>query len=112
MKTGKHLKIQKLGDNVLGVKLKGHASKPEPIHFRVVFPFGDVDIVRTTDNEYWVHVRCEHEKDGLHIPGVVCGKFVDARIDLHGQHAGIPDVGDFGNPDMYHMAVRVGNAKS
>ena len=44
--TGKHLKIKKMGDAVLGVKLEGNPQKPEPIYFRVVLPFGDVDIAR------------------------------------------------------------------
>lgn len=105
---GKHLKIKKMGNNVLGVRLEGNPKKPEPIHFRVTFPFGDVDIVRTTDNDYWVHVRTDHEKDGMFVPGETqAGRFVDARIDLHGKHANETDAGDFGNPAMYHMAVRV-----
>ena len=48
MQIGSHLKIKKMGDAVLGVRLEGNPEKPEPIHFRVVLPFGDVDIVRTT----------------------------------------------------------------
>jgi len=46
MTTGSHLKIKKMGDAVLGVELKGNPKEPEPIYFRVVLPFGHVDIVR------------------------------------------------------------------
>ena len=112
MTTGSHLKIKKMGDNVLGVKLEGNPKKPEPIHFRIVFPFGDVDVVRTTDNQYWVHVRCNNPKDGMFVSGdTMPGKFVDGRIDMHGKHASDCDHGDFGHPDMYHMAVRVAPAE-
>lgn len=108
MKTGQHLKIKSMGDNVSGVELKGDPKQPEPIHFRVTIPFGDVDIVRTTDNEYWVHVRCNNSKDGMFVPDETqTGKFVDGRIDIHGKHATECDQGDFGHEDMYHMAVRI-----
>ena len=108
MTTGKHLKIKKMGDNVLGVELKGDPKQPEPIYFRVVLPFGHVDIVRQNNNDYWVHIGCNNEKDGMFIPDETqTGKFVDGRIDMHGKHANETDQGDFGHKDMYHMAVRV-----
>lgn len=111
MKTGQHLKIRSMGEHVLGVQLEGNPKKPEPIHFRVVLPFGDVDIVRTTDNDYWVHVRCNHQNHGMFVPDEdITGKFVDARIDLLSKHASETNKGDFGHKDMYHMAVRIAPA--
>lgn len=104
--TGKHLRIKPMGDNVLGVKLEGDKSKPEPIHFRVCFPGGDVDIVRTSDNQYWVHVHVDKEAD-LHGPHETTGKIVDARLDIRGKHANETDCGDFNNPDLYHLAVKI-----
>lgn len=106
MQTGKHLKIKSMGNAALGVELEGNPQKPEPIHFRVVLPFGDVDIVRTTDNDYWVHVRTDHPDDGWS-PDRNFGKFIDARIDLLSKHSSECDKGDFGHPDMYHMAFRI-----
>ena len=106
--TGKHLKIKRYGDAVLGVTLEGNRKKPEPIHFRVHLPFGDVDIVRTTDNDYWVHIRKNRADDLAETPRNVEGKFVDARLDLADRHAGQEDLGDFGNPNLYHLAVRLG----
>ena len=108
METGNHLKIKPMGTNVLGVKLEGNPNKPEPIHFRVTLPFGDVDIVRCTDNTYWVHVRVEHENSLQQYLNKPIGKFIDARIDLTSKHASECNAGDFGHPDMYHMAVRIG----
>lgn len=43
MKTGGHLKIRSMGENALGVTLEGNPNKPEPIHFRVCSPGGDVE---------------------------------------------------------------------
>jgi len=106
MKTGQHLKIQAMGENVLGVRLKGDPKNPEPIHFRVVLPFGDVDIVRTTTNDYWIHARVNHQDDGDD-PYRHFGKFTDARIDLTSEHTANVNTGDFAHPDMYHMAVRL-----
>lgn len=104
--TGKHLKIKKYGDAVLGVKLEGNPRKPEPIHFRVYLPFGDVDITRTTVDDYWVHIRCNKSNDGYD-PYRNFGKFTDARIDILDKHASETDAGDFNNPNVYHVAVRI-----
>ena len=97
-----------MGDAVLGVELKGDPKNPEPIHFRVVLPFGDVDIVRCTDGSYWVHARINKEDDGLN-PDRTFGKFVDARIDIIGKHASDCNAGDFNDPNMYHAAVKIGH---
>ena len=94
-RTGSHLKIKSMGDAALGVRLEGDPQKPEPIHFRVQFPGGDIDIVRTADNEYWIHLRVEN------------GTISDARLDIHGKPASETDVGDFNDPGLYHVALRV-----
>lgn len=108
MRTGQHLKIKSMGQTVLGVKLEGNPKKPEPIHFRVVLPFGDVDIVRTTVNDYWVHIRVNHEETSFFVPGEsIEGQFIDGRIDLTSKHSTDCDKGNFGHPDMNHMAVRI-----
>jgi DNA (cytosine-5)-methyltransferase 1 len=35
------------------------------------------------------------------------GRIVDARMDILGRHTGDVNVGDFNDPDLYHLAVRV-----
>ena len=50
-------KVVAFGDAVHGVRLEGNPKKPEKAYFRVAFPGGDVEVVRTTTNDYWVHVR-------------------------------------------------------
>jgi len=91
----------------MGVQLEGNKAKPEPIHFRVMFPGGDVDIVRTTDGEYWVHVRRNRPEDVIAGGGKV-GHITDARLDILGMHSAEANTGDFANPNLYHLAVRVG----
>lgn len=106
--TGSHLRIQAFGDNVLGVRLEGNPRKPEPGEFRVAFPGGDVAISRCTDGSYWVHVARNRadQTDGLCSYGQV-GALTDARIDIDGRHTSELNVGDFANPDTYHVAVRI-----
>ena len=103
-----HLRLQRFGGDVLGVRLEGNPKKPEPLYFRVYLPFGDVDITRTTDNEYWIHVRRNEAKDLVAMPKAIEGEFKDARLDLNDRHAGEEDIGDFRNPALYHLAVRLG----
>lgn len=108
MKTGSHFKIRSMGEKVLGVELEGNPSNPEPEHFRVCFPGGDVDIVRTTTNDYWIHVRVNHEDHGAFVKGEdVPARIVDARLDLTNKHTAEVNVGDFNDPNLYHLAVRV-----
>ena len=106
MKIGAHLKIKSMGDAVLGVKLEGNPNKPEPIEFRVTFPFGDVSVTRCKDNTYWIHTRVNRPNDDSD-PDRRFGKFINARIDVISKHASDTDAGDFKHPDMYHMAVKV-----
>ena len=106
MATGSHLKIMSMGDNVMGVELLGDPKRPEPIHFRVMFPGGDIDIVRTTDNEYWAHIRVNRKADGWD-PDRQMGRLVDARLDSLSKHASEMNPGDFADPDLYHLAVRI-----
>lgn len=107
-KTGSHLKIISLGSAVLGVRLEGNPRKPEPDEFRVNFPGGDVSVVRCSDGTYWAHVRVDHENHGMFTTGVdKPHRIVDARLDINGIHAADVNVGDFKNPELYHLAVRI-----
>jgi len=107
----KTLKIEHMGDVVQGIRLRGDKRNPEPEHVRIAFPGGDVDVVRTTDGEYWVHVRVNSAED-VKVSGseLVAGELVDARLDIRGKHASECDVGDFGHHRLYHLAVRVARA--
>lgn len=106
--AGKHLKIVSMGDDVKGVKLLGDKKKPEDIHFRVVFPGGDVDIVRTNNDDYWIHIRVDRPEDGANPDRpVMDARITDARLDLFDKATSQVDVGDFNDPSLYHLAVRI-----
>lgn len=113
MKTGAHLKVVSLGDNVLGVNLEGNPRKPEPDSFRVHFPGGAVDIERCTDNSYWVHVICD-SKDSVESRegpqdqhGRPYARFSEARLHMTTKHTSEAVMGDFVNPGLYDVALRV-----
>ncbi len=105
----KRLTVESMGDKAQGVILRGDKNRqPEPEYFRVVFPGGDVDVVRTTDDEYWVHIRVNRPEDCVvEELNAVPGKLVDARLDIEGKHTSNANVGDFADPGLYHLAVRV-----
>jgi len=102
------LKVKKMGDAVMGVELKGNPKNPEPIHFRVVLPFGNIDITRTTKGEYWVHTIVNRTDDGWD-PFRTFGKFDDARLDIIGKHSSKVNKGDFNHPKLNHVALKLSN---
>ena len=106
----KALSIKRFGDKVQGVQLLGDPKRrPEPEHFRVKLPGGDVDITRCDDGTYWVHVHVEDERQGGFVPGhSIPGRIIDGRVDVIGRHASDCSCGDLDNPDAYHVAVRIG----
>lgn len=101
------LQTVNFGTEVQGVRLQGNPKNPEPEIFRVAFPGGDVDVTRTTNNEYWVHIRVNTERDIVGNDDLVVGKLVDARLDIEGKHASETNAGDFADPKLYHLAVRI-----
>lgn len=105
----RRLRVEDMGDEVQGIRLAGDRRNPEPTYVRVMFPGGDVDVVRTSDGHYWVHVRVNRKDSpglGL-VEGAVEGRLVDARLDITGKHASETSTGDFADPGLYHLAVRI-----
>jgi hypothetical protein len=100
------VKVRDFGTDVQGIELKADPKHPEPEYFRVKIPGGDIDIVRTSDNSFWVHVRVNRPENSIDTEAPN-GRIVDARLDINGKHTSETNVGDFENPDLYHLAVRV-----
>lgn len=111
--TGSHLKIEPMGDNVQGVRLFGNPKTPEPVHFRVVFPGGDVDVVRHTNGDNWIHIRVDHpEGDHRHVDdGLKDGFLSGARLDATDKSTNEMDLGDMNDPGLYHLAIRITTEK-
>lgn len=107
-------KVERLGEAVEGVRIKGDPLRPEPEAFRIVFPFGFVEVTRAVDGDpntdYWVHVYVNNplnksyccEIDGLK------GQIKHARLDQVDKHTSDCNLGDFARAELYHLAVRVG----
>lgn len=69
--------------------------------------------MRATDGEgadYWIHVRV-NDGGGLAQPDDPRARIVDARLDVRDKSASETNVGDFKNPGLYHLAVRVAREK-
>lgn len=73
--------------------------KTEKPHTIVKFPGGHVEIARTTDNNYWIHVAVED--DAL---------IERARIDANGRYANSTSqilTDELAKADVYHIAFLV-----
>jgi len=105
------LNITSFGESAEGIELTGNPKSCEPDHVRITFPGGDLEIVRATDGrcpDYWVHVRINNPKDGMNIQGeTLHATLSSARLDIHGKGTAEAKLGDFGHPDLYHVAFRV-----
>jgi len=81
------------------------AIKPEKPHTIVGFPGGDVEIARTEDGDYWVHVAVRKQTDGT-----PSAKIVRARIDPEGRYADEANTamnGEIDQGDVEHIAFLV-----
>lgn len=114
----KTLKVERMGETVQGIRLDGNPKTPEPESVRIVFPGGDVDLVRCDDGSYWVHVRVDSDEDVKTSDRAKrVGRVVDVRVDYRerGHHLDQAHIEaqmtpiDFGTPGPYHLAVRVGH---
>ena len=109
-------KVKKMGSDVEGIQITGNPRNMEPESFRVSFPYATIDITRATDGagcDYWVHIFVNNSRSGSYCPSLDDGMFdaegviKDARLDQTDK-GGDHDIGDFGRPELYHLAVRIG----
>ena len=115
MTQGKHLRVRRFGGQAMGVILEGDKRKPEPTHFRVYLPGGEVDIARCSDGSYWVHVMANHPETGGFVPGETTpGAIAEARVHNLDKSASETSYGDFDSDRTYDVALRIraGNHKS
>ena len=89
------------------IKLQGKKDiQTEPPEFSIRFPFGNVCITRTSDDEYWVHISTKSiDDEGMEQND---GVIKDARIDHLDKGVNETDCGDLRDPKTYHMAVLLG----
>jgi hypothetical protein len=87
--------------------MTGDPQNVEKPYYQIRFPGGHVCIARTSTNEYWAHVWVNHRESTSWDPDEVEGRIVDARLDISGKHASACDPGDFADPNLYHLAVKI-----
>lgn len=92
------------GDEHAKVILEGDPKKrPEPTYVSIGFPGGEVTVSRCDDGSYWVHVGTEKVFE----TNQQIGRISDARLDIEGRNASEVNVGEFSDPKLCHLAVRV-----
>lgn len=106
------MKIQSFGTDGVGIRITGKVKNREPEFVRIEFPGGQVEVVRARDGadaDYWVHLKVYPANHPDRYPGddLESARVTDARLDITGKHASDSKLGDFNNPNLYHMAVRV-----
>jgi hypothetical protein len=103
-------KIEEFGTDAFGIRVTGDPRNMEPSHTRIVFPGGEVDVVRAGDGAgvpYWIHVTVNHPEAVSYDPESPAGRICDARLDQTDKPTADANVGDFDRPQLYHLAVRV-----
>lgn len=103
-------KVIAFGTDAFGLEMTGDPRNMEASHYRIVFPGGHLEVTRAQDNpnpDYWVHVYVNHKGSPSFDPDEPPARITDARLDLHDRSAGEVDIGDFDNPALYHLAVKV-----
>lgn len=109
----RRLQIVDFGTEAQGIQLHGDpVRRPEPTHVRIAFPGGDVDVVRTTEGDYWIHARVNGPDDVQGQDEKVEGQLVDGRLDIRDRHTADVDQGEIEHPDLYHLAIRVARRRS
>lgn len=79
--------------------------KLEKPHTIITFPGGSVEISRTTEGEYWVHVATQK-----HTPSDPDAKITKARVDAQGRYLDQLNVAlddEVARGDINHIAFRV-----
>ena len=101
--------VEPAGTDAQQVRLLGDRTQPEPSTFLVKFPGGDVEVTRTNDGSYWVHVRAGSSTDSEVIEGLaVVGELAQARVDYAMPDGELTSGEEIGfRPNARHVAVLV-----
>jgi hypothetical protein len=88
--------------------LKGNPAQPEKALTIVNFPGGSVEISRTTEGDYWAHIRVNQPTDGDVLLGFRhAGRVTDARIDPRNRYASKDSESELLAADACHFALRI-----
>lgn len=100
--TGKHLRIQDLGENVQGVRIFGDPARPEHAEIRVMFPGGSISVYRSDGGgSYWAHVDVQRPGGD---PEEEIGRIVGVRLDGTDDSTRLADAQV---DSLYRVSVRI-----
>lgn len=90
------------------INLKGDPKSPEPECHIVTFPGGSIELSRTKDNDYWVHMAVHKGQiikdiDNMSAKGNVTDVRVDRIYPWGTSDENIPDL-----DQIQHIAIRIG----
>ena len=103
----KKLKVSRNGEWTV-LTIEGNPKNPEASHAGMIkFPGGNVNVTRTTDGNYWVHICVNRPEGGFHIPGeTITKELISGRVDVIGE--GVKSL----NPNTDHLAFLIGNKQT
>lgn len=113
---GREIKFERGSQiNFAGKSAKGEfvihgdpAIKIEKPYTIVKFPGGHIELTRTSDNKYWVHVGINHPDDPrVTHEGEKPGKVVNVRIDARGRYTFDTILNEIVEDDVEHIAFLV-----
>lgn len=86
--------------------LHGNPKKPEPAQHIIMFPGGSIEVSRTENDEYMVHIAVNHKEivDGT-TTLAKRGDVVSSRLDYDYPHNVIGTIPNIAN--LNHLAIRV-----
>lgn len=103
-------KAYKMGNKPLRIDLKGDPTHPESAQQIITFPGGSIEVCRTSDNEYWVHIEVHHHGEIIEegVRQSKHGRVVDSRLDYIRIGDVHPEILEIPNIDkLHHLAVRI-----
>lgn len=103
----KQLRVTRDGEWTV-THIEGNPEKPEAAHAAMIkFPGGNVNVTRTTQGDYWVHINVNRSNSGFFIPGeTIPGRIIDGRVDIVGE--GVKSIGDM---DCDHIAFKIASGE-
>lgn len=82
--------------------IKGKKERPEAAHAGMIkFPGGDVNVTRTEDGNYWVHICVNNQDSGFFIKGETVPAIITGRLDIIGE--GVKNI----SPNANHLAFLI-----
>ncbi len=88
------------------INLKGNPNSPEPATHIITFPGGSIELSRTSENDYWVHMAVYKGVPLQEVPSMSrTGNVIDTRIDRVHPSVVVDEIPD--KETIEHIAIRI-----